>query len=99
MYESSGTPTRTTISRPSGSVAVCSIGSERRVIGGVVSGVTGWLNPTSMPPERVVLFRPRTILSILGILILVGIVLWVVWIARHVLTWVLISLFLAMAIN
>jgi predicted PurR-regulated permease PerM len=52
-----------------------------------------------MPPERIVLFRARTILSILGILIAVGIVLWVLWIAKHVLTWVVISLFLAMALN
>jgi predicted PurR-regulated permease PerM len=50
-------------------------------------------------PERIVEFRPRTILAILGILLAVGIVLWVLWIARHVLTWVLISLFLAMALN
>jgi predicted PurR-regulated permease PerM len=52
-----------------------------------------------MEPERIVHFRPRTIFVILGILILTGIVLWVVWIARHVLTWVLISLFLALALN
>jgi predicted PurR-regulated permease PerM len=52
-----------------------------------------------VPPERVVHFRPRTIFAIVGILLAVGIVLWVVWIARHVITWVLISLFLALAIN
>jgi predicted PurR-regulated permease PerM len=51
------------------------------------------------PPERVVHFRPRTIFTIVGILLAVGIVLWVLWIARHVLTWVLIALFLALAIN
>jgi predicted PurR-regulated permease PerM len=53
----------------------------------------------TMLPERVVHFRPRTILSIVGILIVVGMILWVVWIARHVIVWVLISLFLAMALN
>jgi predicted PurR-regulated permease PerM len=52
-----------------------------------------------MTPDRVVQFRPRTIFVILGILILTGIALWVIWIARHVLTWVLISLFLALALN
>jgi predicted PurR-regulated permease PerM len=49
--------------------------------------------------DRIVRFRPRTILAILGILLLVGVVLYVLWIARHVLTWVLISLFLALALN
>jgi predicted PurR-regulated permease PerM len=50
-------------------------------------------------PERIVHFRPRTILAIVGILIVVGAILWVLWIARHILTWVLISLFLALALN
>lgn len=49
--------------------------------------------------DRVVQFRPRTILSILAILIAVAVVLWVLWIARHVLMWVLVSLFLALALN
>jgi predicted PurR-regulated permease PerM len=52
-----------------------------------------------MPPERIVYFRPRTILIVLGILIAVGVVLWVLWIAKHVLTWIVISLFLALALN
>jgi predicted PurR-regulated permease PerM len=50
-------------------------------------------------PDRVVQFRPRTIFAILGILILVGIVLWVLWLSRHVITWIVISLFLALALN
>jgi predicted PurR-regulated permease PerM len=49
--------------------------------------------------DRIVSFRSRTIFSILGILILVGIVLYVLWIARHVVSWVLISLFLALALD
>src|SRR5438132_3882162 len=52
-----------------------------------------------MAPERIVHFRPRTILAIIGIVVAVGVVLWVLWIAKHVVTWVLISLFLAMALN
>jgi predicted PurR-regulated permease PerM len=52
-----------------------------------------------MPPERVVDFRSRTILRTLLIIIAVAIVLEVVWIARHVITWMLISLFLALALN
>jgi len=50
-------------------------------------------------PERLVRFRLRTVLSLLVTIIAVGVVLEVVWIARHVLTWILISLFLALALN
>jgi predicted PurR-regulated permease PerM len=50
-------------------------------------------------PERVVDFRPRTVLRILGIIIATAIVLEVIWIARHVISWVFIALFLALALN
>jgi predicted PurR-regulated permease PerM len=50
-------------------------------------------------PERVVSFRPRTILMVTGLLLGIAIALWVVWIARQVLVWMLISLFLALALN
>src|SRR3954470_2732326 len=50
-------------------------------------------------PERVVLVRPRTILTVSVILVGIAAALWVVWISRHVITWILVSLFLAMAIN
>ena len=49
--------------------------------------------------DRIVSFRPRTIFGVLGILILVGIVLYVLWVARHVVSWILISLFLTLALN
>jgi predicted PurR-regulated permease PerM len=49
--------------------------------------------------ERVVRFRPTTILALLGITIGVFLVLELVWIARQVLTWVLIAVFLALAMN
>jgi predicted PurR-regulated permease PerM len=49
--------------------------------------------------ERVVTFRPRTILVTVGILLAVGLVLYVLWVARHVLSWLLIALFLALALN
>ena len=59
-----------------------------------------------MPPrssadveERVVRFRPTTILALLGIAIGVFLLLEVVWIARQVLTWVLIAVFLTLALN
>ena len=52
-----------------------------------------------MIPERLVRFRLRTVLSLLATIIAVAVALEVIWIARHVLTWILISLFLALALN
>jgi predicted PurR-regulated permease PerM len=49
--------------------------------------------------ERIVRFRATTILSILGIAISVAIMLEVIWIARQVIAWVLIAVFLALALN
>ncbi len=49
--------------------------------------------------ERVVRLRATTILAVLGITIAVAVLLEVVWIARQVLTWILIALFLALALN
>src|SRR5436190_14994977 len=50
-------------------------------------------------PVRVVDFLPRTVFRIVGILLATAIVLEVLWIARHVLTWIFIALFLALALN
>ncbi|HEY8646711.1 MAG TPA: AI-2E family transporter [Gaiellaceae bacterium] len=44
-------------------------------------------------------FRTRTVLRVLLIVLCVAITLEVVWIARHVLAWVVIALFLALALN
>ncbi len=52
-----------------------------------------------MIPERLVRFRLRTVLSLLLTIIAVAVVLEVIWITRHVLTWVVISVFLALALN
>jgi predicted PurR-regulated permease PerM len=49
--------------------------------------------------ERVVDFRARTILRVLLIVLLVAIVLEVIWIARHVVSWIVIALFLALALD
>ena len=49
--------------------------------------------------ERLVRFRVRTILTILGLVIAVWVLLRIVSIARHVIVWFLIALFLALAIN
>jgi predicted PurR-regulated permease PerM len=50
-------------------------------------------------PERLVRIRLRTVLSLLVIIVSVAVTLEVIWIARHVLTWIAISLFLALALN
>jgi predicted PurR-regulated permease PerM len=50
-------------------------------------------------PERLVRFPVRTILTVLATTIAVAVVLEVIWIARHVVVWILISLFLALAMN
>ena len=61
--------------------------------------------PQSEPPpadgarERVVVLRPRTALVAWGSLLALAAAILLVWSARHVLTWILIALFLALAID
>src|SRR3954464_234564 len=55
--------------------------------------------PVAMGPDRVVTFRPRTIVSTALILVGLALALWVLYEARHVLTWVFVALFLALALN
>jgi predicted PurR-regulated permease PerM len=50
-------------------------------------------------PERLVRFPVRTVLIVLATIIAVAVVLEVIWIARHVIVWILVSLFLALAMN
>jgi predicted PurR-regulated permease PerM len=67
------------------------------------SGATAMLLPVTPDrtgaPERVVDLRPRTIFRVLLIVLAVAIALEVIWIARHVLAWVLIAVFLALALD
>jgi predicted PurR-regulated permease PerM len=49
--------------------------------------------------ERIVLFRPRTVLVVFGLLVAAYITIRLLWISRHVLTWVFIALFLTLALN
>jgi predicted PurR-regulated permease PerM len=53
----------------------------------------------TVQPERILRFRARTILAVLGIVLSVALVLQVIWLARQVLSWILISIFLALALN
>lgn len=52
-----------------------------------------------MLDERVVRFRPRAVLTVIGVVLAAAIVLQVVWITRSVIIWILIAVFLAMALN
>jgi predicted PurR-regulated permease PerM len=49
--------------------------------------------------ERLVHFRPRTVFVVIGILVASFITLKILWISRHVLSWIFIALFLALALN
>jgi predicted PurR-regulated permease PerM len=52
-----------------------------------------------MNEERVVMFRPRTILTSAAVLVALAVVILVIWVSRRAVTWVLISVFLALALN
>jgi predicted PurR-regulated permease PerM len=51
------------------------------------------------PSERVVSFRPRSIITAAALLVAVGVVLWIVWVSRRVLVWTFVSAFLAVALS
>jgi predicted PurR-regulated permease PerM len=50
-------------------------------------------------PERVVSFRPRTILTVLAVVLAVAAFIQVILLARQVITWIFVALFLALALN
>jgi predicted PurR-regulated permease PerM len=51
------------------------------------------------PEARVVKLRPQTVFLVIGLTVLVGFALLLVYLAWNVLTWILIALFLAIALN
>jgi predicted PurR-regulated permease PerM len=53
----------------------------------------------SSPDQRVVSFRPRTVVTVAALLVGVAIVLWIVWVSRRVLVWTFVSAFLAVALS
>src|SRR5919197_4278220 len=103
MYGSSGTPTCTTTSRPSGNATVCSTVRPRRLTAAesTADAVRPRHDPARVAGEcdRFVHFRPRTVLVVIGILVAAFIVLKVLWLSRHVLAWIFIALFLSLALN
>jgi predicted PurR-regulated permease PerM len=57
-------------------------------------------DPGPVPAEeRIVRIRPTTVLTVLGLTFGFLLLLYVTWIARQVLTWTLVALFLALALN
>ena len=52
-----------------------------------------------MAEERLVSFRPRTVLTVVFVVLAVAAALEVIWISRQVVTWVFVALFLALALN
>jgi predicted PurR-regulated permease PerM len=53
----------------------------------------------SSSDDRVVSFRPRTIITVALLLVAVAVVLWVVWVSRRVLIWTFVSAFFAVALS
>jgi len=51
------------------------------------------------PSERIVYFRPRAVLTVVGVLLGVAAALQIVYVARGVITWMLVAVFLALALN
>ncbi|HWB56348.1 MAG TPA: AI-2E family transporter [Gaiellaceae bacterium] len=49
--------------------------------------------------ERLVYFRPRAVFVVLGIILAAAGLIWFVYLSWHVITWVLVALFLALALN
>ena len=49
--------------------------------------------------EREIYFRPRTVLGVVLLVIAVAVLLQLLWMAREVITWILIAAFLALALN
>ena len=52
-----------------------------------------------MANERFVYFRPRSVLTVLLVVLAFAVALEVIWLSRQVITWVLVALFLALALN
>jgi predicted PurR-regulated permease PerM len=52
-----------------------------------------------MPDERLVSFKTQSIVRVVALLLALATVLWIVYVSRQVLSWVFVSLFLALALN
>jgi predicted PurR-regulated permease PerM len=50
-------------------------------------------------PERVISFRPKAVLQAILVMLAVAVVLWIVYVARQVITWIFVAAFLTLALN
>src|SRR4051795_12160372 len=57
------------------------------------------MSDRDVPDERLVSFRTQSIVRLVGLLLALGAVLWILYVSRQVLSWVFVSLFLALALN
>jgi predicted PurR-regulated permease PerM len=75
--------------------------SRGRAASETPSGSTGrlWFVDEQRIEERIVYFRPRAILVVLGIILSATAIIAFLFLAWHVITWILIALFLALALN
>jgi len=57
--------------------------------------------PSEEPPTRVFVesIRPRAVLTVIGLAVAVAAALWLLWLSKRIVTWVLIAMFLAVALN
>ena len=57
-------------------------------------------DPTG-PPRRIALAHvtPKAVLTIVGLVVAIAAALWILWLTRRILTWVIIAIFLAVALN
>jgi predicted PurR-regulated permease PerM len=56
-------------------------------------------SPLDPVPPRVILIRPGTVAMVLGLAVLFALALMFLYVAWHVITWILVALFLALALN
>ena len=52
-----------------------------------------------MTRERIVVLRPRTVISVAFVLLGLAVAIWIVWVSIRVLTWVFVAVFLALALD
>jgi predicted PurR-regulated permease PerM len=59
---------------------------------------TGSADP---PSARIAItsIRPRAVITIIGLVVVVAAALWLLWLSKRIITWVLIAMFLAVALN
>src|SRR5918994_825521 len=97
-------PTAIVTERPSGSVAGSETGLPRSVTTRLISRRRGCETSGTLPilarmEERLVRFRPRAILAVLGIILAGIVMIEIVQAARGILIWIFVAIFFALELN